>query len=57
MSPYTVTLHFKEYCVYYSGKFKTSGINCFWIVNSLLVLSHFSTLNNGSKQNIYMHLI
>ena len=34
----------------YSGKFKTSGINCFWIVNnSLLVLSHFSTLNNDSK--------
>ena len=30
--------------------FRISGINCVWIVNNFLqVLSHLSTINNGSK--------
>ena len=33
---HTVNLHFKEYNYYYSGVFKNSDINCFWIVNNSL---------------------
>ena len=35
---HTVNLHFKEYNYYYSGVFKNSDINCFWIVNNSLLL-------------------